>query len=260
MSDKPNVLISGASRGLGAETALAAAQLGADLILTARSEEGLSRTAARIREAGYEVGVTTLPGDLADSEFCGKLADKVAELGPLHAVVLNAAQIEPIGMLEDLNEKEWLRCIQLNVGSPFLVARRLLPALSKSRGRLITIGTGAASRPIPSWSAYCVSKAALLMLMRLIAAEKPEITAFSFAPGAVDTAMQQNIRDRKEMMPAELAEYFSALHSNGQLEPPEVPGRALAWCALNAPANWSGQEIVYSDPALVEQVRAAFRV
>lgn len=96
------------------------------------------------------------------------------------------------------------------------------------------------------------------MLTRVIAAEKPEVTAFSFAPGVVNTAMQQNIRDRKEMMPAQLAEYFQALHSNDQLEPPEVPGRALAWCALNAPREWTGNEIQYSDPSLVEQVRKAF--
>ena len=258
MSDRPTILISGASRGLGAETALAAAQLGANLILTARSQDGLENTAGKIREAEYPVEVTLLAGDLSNGAFCSDLTRKVPEAGPLHGVVLNAAQIEPIGMVEDLDEEEWLRCVQLNLGSPFLVAKRLLPALSQTQGRLITVGTGAATQPIPSWSAYCASKAALLMLMRVIAVEKPEITSFSFAPGVVNTAMQQNIRDRKEMMPAQLAEYFSELHKSGQLEPPEVPGRALAWCALNAPPEWTGQEVVYSDPGLVTQVRAAF--
>jgi NAD(P)-dependent dehydrogenase (short-subunit alcohol dehydrogenase family) len=258
MSQKPTVLISGASRGLGAETAKAAAQLGANLILTARSEKGLKTTEGHINEAGHDGRVTLISGDLSDNEFCRTLAARVTEVGPLHAAVLNAARIDPIGAVDDIDEEEWLRCLHLNLSAPFLLAKKLLPALTQTRGRLITVGTGAATQPIPSWSAYCASKAALLMLIRVIATEKPDITAFSFAPGVVNTAMQQNIRDRKEMMPAQLAEYFSSLHSTGQLEPPEVPARALAWCALHAPQEWTGQEVNYSDPALVEKVRAAF--
>jgi NAD(P)-dependent dehydrogenase (short-subunit alcohol dehydrogenase family) len=259
MSQQPTILISGASRGLGAETAVAAAQLGANLVLTARSQEGLENTARRIGEAGHQGQITLIAGDLCLNEFCRELADQVTEAGPLHAVILNAARIEPIGAVEDIDGEDWLRCIHLNLGSPFLLAKKLLPALTETQGRLITIGTGAATQPIPSWSAYCASKAALLMLTRVIAGEKPEITAFSFAPGVVNTGMQQNIRDRKEMMPAQLAEYFSELHSTGQLEPPEVPARALAWCAIHAPREWTGQEILYSDSMLVDKVRAAFK-
>ncbi len=258
MSQKPTVFISGASRGLGAEAAVAAAQLGANLILAARSEEGLQNTAERIKKEEKGGSITLIVGDLSQRDFCARVATQVSGAGPLDAVVLNAARIEPIGMVEDLDEEEWLQCVQLNLASPFRLAKNLLPALSASQGRLVTIGTGAATTPIPSWSGYCASKAALLMLTRVIAAEKPDITAFSFAPGVVNTGMQQIIRDRKDVMPAQLAEYFSGLHESGQLEPPEVPGRALAWCALHAPREWSGQEVLYSDPALVEKVRKAF--
>ena len=99
MNQKPTILISGASRGLGAETALAAAQLGADVILTARSEEGLAGTAQRIAALEKGTSVETVSGDLASAEFCSTLAERVSAMGPLHAVVLNAAQIEPIGMV-----------------------------------------------------------------------------------------------------------------------------------------------------------------
>lgn len=258
MTTQPTVLISGASRGLGAETALAAAQLGADLLLTARNQEGLEQTARRIAELGTSCQVTLVAGDLASGEFCSQLAAQ-AQAGRLDAVILNAARIEPIGSIINLDEDEWLQSVQLNLAGPFRLAKHLLPKLVEQRGRLITVGTGAATQPIPSWSAYCASKAALLMLVRVIAAENSEITAFSFAPGVVNTAMQQTIRDRKESMPAQLADYFTSLHQTGQLEPPEVPGRALAWAALHAPPEWSGGEVQYSDPGLVEKVRAAFR-
>ena len=193
MSQKPTVLISGASRGLGAETAKAAAQLGANLILTARSEKGLKTTEGHIKEAGHDGRVTLISGDLSDNEFCRTLAARVTEVGPLHAAVLNAARIDPIGAVDDIDEEEWLRCLHLNLSAPFLLAKKLLPALTQTRGRLITVGTGAATQPIPSWSAYCASKAALLMLIRVIATEKPDITAFSFAPGAtVPSIRSQN--------------------------------------------------------------------
>ncbi len=255
MSSKPTVLISGASRGLGAEAALAAAQLGADLLLTARSESGLRHTAERIAALGGDHKITLLSGDLCDNGFCAELAQGVERLD---AAVLNAAQVEPIGSLSNLDEKEWARCLELNLTAPFRLAKRLLPALQASSGRLITIGTGAATQPIPSWSGYCVSKAALLMLTRVIATESPEVVSLSFIPGVVNTVMQQTIREHKDLMPDQLGAYFGSLHTSGQLEPPEVPGRALAWCALHAPREWTGLEVVYSDAALVEQVRGAF--
>lgn len=258
MSAKPTIFISGASRGLGAEAAVAAAQLGANLVLTARSQEGLEQTSARIAELKTGSEVTLMAGDLCQDDFCQALADKAASLGRLDCAVLNAAQVEPIGGLETLDETEWARCLELNLTSVFRIAKRLLPALRRSGGRLITIGTGAATQPIPSWSGYCVSKAGLLMLTRVIAAETPEITSFSFAPGVVNTVMQQTIREHKDVMPSQLGDYFSSLHVSGQLEPPEVPGRALAWCALHAPRQWTGNEVQYSDPALVESVRSAF--
>jgi NAD(P)-dependent dehydrogenase (short-subunit alcohol dehydrogenase family) len=258
MQERPTVLITGASRGLGAETAIATAQLGADLILTARSREGLEATAARVKEKGGRNTLKLLPGDLSDPNFCGELSEKITAEGELQAVVLNAARVDPIGRVTEIDEAEWAQCLELNLTSPFRVARNLLPLLKKSRGRLITIGTGAATTPIASWSGYCTSKAALLMLTRVIAVEYPEVVSLSFTPGVVDTAMQQNIRDSKEAMPGDLAQYFESLHATGQLEPAEVPARALAWCALFAPQQWTGTEISYNDVGLVEAVRQSF--
>lgn len=259
MSQRPKILISGASRGLGAETAVAAALLGADLVLTARNQEGLEQTAARVTEIRPELKVEIHAGDLADNDFCQDLATRLGEQeGQLDAVVLNAAQIEPIGPLASTDDASWTKAIELNLLAPSRLARRLLPLLVESQGRLVTLGTGASSAPLASWSAYCCSKAALLMLTRVIAVENPSITSLSFSPGVVDTVMQKTIRERHEMMPSDLAGYFQTLHAQGQLLPPEVPGRAIAWCALYAPHEWTGTEVATTDAALAERVRAAF--
>lgn len=259
MSQRPKVLISGASRGLGAETAYATALLGADLILTARNLDGLEKTAARVKSVNADLTVELHPGDLLDNAFCHSLAQRLQDQGTtLDAVVLNAAQIEPIGPLADTDDAEWSRAVELNLMAPARLARRLLPLLVQSQGRLLTVGTGASAHPIASWSAYCVSKAALLMLTRVLAVEYPQITSLSLSPGVLDTVMQQTIREKKEMMPSDLANYFQTLHTQGHLVPPEVPGRILAWCALHAPKEWSGLEKSAADPELMELVKSGF--
>lgn len=258
MSEHKTVLISGASRGLGAEAAFAVAKLGANLVLTARSQEGLEKTAARISKLNKGLEVSIFPGDLTDNGFCLQLAASVESLGGLDALILNAAQVEPIGFLGRTDDAEWTAAIELNLLAPSRLARYLLPYLVTSRGCLITVGTGAASSPIASWSAYCASKAALLMLTRVIAAEYPQITALSLAPGVVDTVMQRTIRESHQLMPAQIADYFNNLHSQGQLVHPQVPGQCLAWVALNANHGWSGMELNASDPELMKMVAAGF--
>lgn len=258
MSQRPTVLISGASRGLGAETACAVASLGADLVLTARNLDGLEKTAARVKAINYELNVELHAGDLIDSQFCQTLGQTMEARGGLDAVLLNAAQVEPIGSLIDTDDAEWSKAIELNLVAPARLARRMLPALIQKRGRLVTVGTGAAVSPIPSWSAYCTSKAALLMLTRVIAAECPEVTSLSFSPGVLDTVMQQTIREKHQMMPSQIAEYFQGLHSSGTLVAPQIPGQALAWLALNAPHEWSGQELNAADPDFMRTVQGAF--
>ncbi len=261
MSLPPKILITGASRGLGAETAVALSKLGARLVLTARNQAGLAQTAGRVEAALGRENLLVIPGDLSDPMFCQSLAGQTASWGSpgLDALVLNAGQVTPIGSVEDIDEESWTGALEVNLTAPFRLIHKLLPALKEAGGKLITVGTGAATQPIASWSAYCSAKAALLMLTRVVAAENPGLTAFSFTPGVVDTTMQQTIRERTSMMPSELGQYFVQLHQGGQLEPPEVPGRALAWCARYAPHEWSGQEIPYAHKELTEKVRATYQ-
>ena len=70
-------------------------------------------------------------------------------------------------------------------------------------------------------------------------------------PGVTDTAMQAELRGQADGgMPAEQVVYYRRLKSESRLEPPEVPGRAIAWLALSAPLAWSGRFISYDDPEI----------
>ena len=78
-------------------------------------------------------------------------------------------------------------------------------------------------------------------------------------PGVVDTRMQDTIRQKGQgVMSAEQLAYYQNLKAGGQLEKPEVPGRSIAWLALHAPRELSGQFLNYDDPPISQPALAFF--
>jgi NAD(P)-dependent dehydrogenase (short-subunit alcohol dehydrogenase family) len=145
----------------------------------------------------------------------------------------------------------WSYNIEVNLNGPFFLIRAALPELRRRGGRVVNVSSGAAEKAIPGWSAYCAAKAALTHFTRILAAEEPEIVAVSLRPGVVDTAMQEAIREKGAAgMDADKLAYFRELKAGGKLEPPDVPGRAMAWLALRAPREWSGEFLDYDDPRI----------
>lgn len=256
MSNRPVVLVTGASRGLGEATALLLARGGADLVLAARSKQAL----AKVEEACTAAGSTVYsrPADVSDPQACENLVrESLERFGRLDALINNAGVIEPIGSATQCSAEEWAHNISVNLNGPFYLTRAALPALREAGGRVLNVGTGASTQPLPGWSAYCASKAGLRHLTAVLAAEEPGITFLSVTPGVVETTMQETIREQGPgRMPEQMVTYFQQLKQHGMLEPPEVPGRALAWLALRAPREWSGREVNYSDPEVAEPARA----
>lgn len=245
----PVIVVTGASRGLGAATAEWLGKAGATVALLARSGDELAEVARKVEAGGGKAWTRAV--DLQDLEAAAAaLEAAVSELGGLDALVNNAGTVHPVGKLADVPARDWHDALHLNLLSPTRLMQAAIPALRASRGRIVNISTGAASRPVPSWSAYCASKAGLLLLTATIAAEEPDITCVSLRPGVIDTAMQGAIREHKHKMPGELAEYFQGLKDKSELEPPSVPGRVAAWLALEAPRELSGQLVDYADPKL----------
>ena len=258
MSKKPIILITGASRGLGAAAATILARQGCRLALNGRDREALQEVARKVIELGGEA--LEVPGDVGDIQACQNIVQATLEhFGGLDVLVNNAAVIEPIGHYTGIDVVLWKRAMDVNLLGPLVLARFAAAALIESKGRIINVSTGAATHPLPAWSAYCASKAGLHHLTRTMAAEENRITALSLRPGVMDTAMQDQIRrDGPGHMPAELSHYFQQLKDTRQLEPPEVPGRAVAWLALHAPPEWSGEMLDYTDPRIVAGAKQAF--
>ena len=190
--------------------------------------------------------------DISDADACAAfIKEAVEKLGRVDGAIHNAGTVDPIGPIAEAPLQTWLNAWQVNVAGAFHLTKSLLPALRESQGRVVTVGTGASQQPIAGWSAYCTTKAALLMFTRVLAAEEPAVTSLSMTPGVVDTAMQERIREKgPEGMPKQLADYFLSLPASGQLVAPQVPARALATLVLKAPREWTGQELDFTDPRI----------
>lgn len=250
MNKQPVVIVTGASKGMGAWIAGWLSRVGTRLILTARSREDLEALENKIRsEGGTAVAVT---GDVSDPDVSIHVVETaMKQFGKIDALVNNAGILEPLSKLAECDPEKFKQNILVNLVGPYYMICRALPALRQSGGRVINVSTGAAIKPIVSWSAYCAAKAGLTHLTRVLALEEPSVTSISVRPGVVDTNMQALIREQgPKVMPPELSEYFINLKKQGKLEPPWIPARSIAWLSLKAPSELSGEFIDYDDPRI----------
>ena len=252
---RQTILITGASRGLGAATARIVAQMESNVVLTARSEEDLGAVAREIESAGGSA--LAVVGDVSQAADCQRfVAETVQAFGQIDAVVNNAGVLAPIAPIADGDPQQWNESWAVNLLGPFMLTQAALPYLRQCKGRVINVSAGAAVNVYPGWAAYCCAKAGLNHFTRILAVEEPEITAIAFRPGVIDTAMQATIRrEGAESMPDEIYARFVRLHEEQELLPPQVPGCALAVLAFHAPREWSGGFLPWNHEEVQSLVR-----
>ena len=249
-SHHPVVIVTGASRGLGAAVARWLAKAGAAVTLVARSEDKLMQVAVDVRRLGGTPH--TITADVADFQACRNTVETTLDqFGRIDSLVNNAGIVQPLAPIADTHPDEWRRNIEVNLFATYYLIRSAIFSLRKRNGRIVNISSGAASMALETVSAYCTGKAALNHFTRVLAAEETAVTALTVRPGVVDTDMQAVLRtEAGNAMPAEQIAYYRQLKERGELEPPEIPARAIAWLALYAPRDFSGQFLDYDDPRI----------
>ena len=191
------VIITGASRGIGAATARHFAGLGADLVLLATSADRLEALADELASEHYEVHV--IAGSVADYAVLEKAADTALGIrGRIDVLVNNAGVIEPIARMAESSPENWSQAIDVNVKGVYYGLRAVLPhMISAGTGTVVNLSSGAATGALEGWSSYCASKAAVLSLTRCAHKEAVDsgVRVVGISPGTVETDMQTEIRE-----------------------------------------------------------------
>lgn len=237
MSGK-TVVITGASRGIGAAAAHTFAEAGANVALLARSGEALASLVGEIGDRAL-----ALPCDVARFENVQEAVDEtVGHFGGVDILINNAGLIEPIARLADSEPDDWGAVIDVNLKGVYHGMRAVLPdMLKRGGGTVLTISSGAAHGALEGWSHYCASKAAVHMMTKALHKEEAGhgIRAIGLSPGTVATAMQREIK-------------ASGVNPVSQLDwsdhiPPDWPAKCLLWlCGPDGDA-WLGQEVSLRD-------------
>lgn len=188
-------LVTGAGKGIGAAIALALADAGADVAITARTASDLDAVAAEITTRGRRA--VTVAGDVNDLDHVARLVDTTAaQLGGIDVVVSNAgaAMSHPF---VDTRVEHLERAFHFNVSVAFELTRLALPHLLRSgAGAVVTIGSMAGVNAARGSMAHSLSKAALLQLTRLMAADlAPRVRVNAVLPGAVETDALRGFAD-----------------------------------------------------------------
>ncbi|SLN35250.1 SDR family oxidoreductase [Pseudooctadecabacter jejudonensis] len=239
------VLITGASRGIGAATAQAFAQASAKVALVARSSDAISELAADIGSAAIAI-----PCDVSDyAAVVAAIQTTEDTFGPLDVVIGNAGLLDPINHLAEADPEAWGTTIDVNLKGVFNGMRAAMPGMiERGAGTIITVSSGAAHGPVEAWSSYCASKAGAYMLTRCADKEARDkgLRIMGLSPGTVATDMQRDIK-------------ASGINPVSQLEwsdhiPPEWPARALLWmCTSEADAHL-GDDVSLRDEDIRRQV------
>jgi NAD(P)-dependent dehydrogenase (short-subunit alcohol dehydrogenase family) len=186
----PSVLITGASRGIGAAAARRFAAEGYDLQLVSRPSSDFDVLHQELQAAGHRVD--RLAFDLAAaSSLAPTLLDFCGRVG-CPDVVINNAGSAYTGSLSEMPLEQWQALMQLNLTAVFQVCQALVPLMRvKGGGRVINVSSHASRNAFPQWGAYCVSKAALAAFSRCLACEEQAngIHVSTLTLGAVNTPL-----------------------------------------------------------------------
>lgn len=220
-------IITGTSRGIG--EALAVRLLGKDSVVFCISRNQNPRLSVEAHVKGYEMqdiaidlNETSKINEMVHKIFRGIDPEKVSEIN----LINNAGTVHPIRMVGEVDAAERIiRSINVNLTAAMLITDRFVRETDdwKMPRRIVNISSGAATSEVEGWSAYCSGKAGLEMFGKCLVAEQANksnpVKLVSFAPGVVNTEMQEDIRNTKETQFPQLDRFVELQKTGALLEP-----------------------------------------
>ena len=238
-------IVTGAGRGIGRAISIAFAREGARLILAARTEAELLETAGRCRQEGGEAFALT--ADVANWDQVQELIRAaIREAGHVDILVNSAGVYGPIGPAAEIDVAKWTQAVAVNLFGPLYLCRALLPHFLEQRGgKIILLGGGGATAPLPNFSSYAASKAGVARLADTLA---EEVKAFNvqinvIAPGLVDTRLQDEVLAAGPRAGALLEKIQRARETGAGAVSPDVAAGLAVFLASSASGTLTGKLI-----------------
>jgi len=235
------VLVTGASRGIGEALARGFCELGAEVVLSSRKQEALDKVAAEINASGGKA--FALACHVGKAEDRQKLADEVfKKYGKVDVLVNNAATNPLFGPAMNATEEAWDKIFEVNLKGPFLLTRAIAAKMiEKGGGAVVNVASVAGIKPMMGLGVYSISKAALLMMTKVLASELGEkgIRVNAVAPGVIKTRFSEALW--KNDFIRKVVESSSPLGRLGEVD--DVVG-AVVFLASDAAKYITGETVV----------------
>ncbi|XP_050463228.1 3-oxoacyl-[acyl-carrier-protein] reductase FabG-like [Cataglyphis hispanica] len=192
------VLITGASSGIGAATAVHLSQLGASLSISGRNKDNLNKVAEQCGQPKPFI----VTGELTDETDVKNIIDStIKHYGKLDVLINNAGVLEA-GNIESTNLEQYDRVFNINVRSIYQLTTLAVPYLIKTKGNIVNVSSVCGIRSFPGCLAYCMSKAAVDQFTHCIALElgPKQIRVNAVNPGVVVTNLHRNSGMNEEQL------------------------------------------------------------
>ena len=243
-----HALVCGASKGIGQASALALAELGADITVLARSEDALNALIPALLERGAS-GARALVADLDDHASLGpKLDELMSTVGPIHIVVNNTGG-PPGGPLVQATPQAIVAAMHRHLLGAHLIMQRVLPGMTEAGyGRFIQVLSTSVKEPIPNLGVSNLTRASVASWAKTLSRELPAgVTINNVLPGFTDTQrlgqLKTGIMTRTGKTADQVYEGWVSQVPEGRLGRPEELGAVVAFLASPAASFIRGTSI-----------------
>lgn len=237
-------IVTGAGRGIGKAIALAFSREGASVVVVSRTLTEVTETASEVQALGCRA--LPMKVDVSDREEVENMVSSVLQqFEKLDILVNNAGVQPPIGPVTENDPDQWLKTVIINLGGTFLCSRAVLPVMMKRRqGKIINLSGGGATSPRPYFTAYAVSKTAVVRFTETLAEEVKayNIQVNAIAPGAVNTRMLEEVIAAGEIAGATALDGARRQMETGGT-PPEKAAALVVFLASNESNGLTGRLI-----------------